>query len=151
MQNDQMAAALGVNVESLCDNIRSWRCVIWMAGAILAPISGVIPIIGITYIAKAFIVVIGGGATVIGGTASASTLFGTISQLVTFATTPIIGEVALLAAIILLRLFPQGITGSLFSERLVRLGSILIGPAAAPLCGLVFAFLCRCSWKFSSW
>ena len=90
-----------------------------LAGAILAPISGVIPIIGVTYIAKAFIVVVGGGATVLAGTAAASIFFGTISQLVTFATTPIIGEVALLAAaVVLLRLLPEGITGRFFRRDL---------------------------------
>lgn len=120
MQNDQMAAALGVNVKRVyAITFGLGAALSGLAGAILAPISGVIPIIGITYIAKAFIVVISGGATVIGGTASASTLFGTISQLVTFATTPIIGEVALLiAAIILLRLLPQGITGRFFRRGL---------------------------------
>jgi branched-subunit amino acid ABC-type transport system permease component len=64
-------------------------------------------------------VVVAGGVTVLAGTAAASGLFGTISQLVTFATTPIIGEVALLAAaIVLLRLLPQGITGRFFRSGL---------------------------------
>ena len=120
MQNDRMAAALGVNVDRVYTlTFGLGAALSGLAGAILAPISGVMPIIGITYIAKAFIVVISGGAMVIGGTASASVLFGAISQLVTFATTPIIGEVALLvAAIVLLRLLPQGITGRFFRRGL---------------------------------
>jgi branched-subunit amino acid ABC-type transport system permease component len=115
-----MAAALGVNVDRVYTlTFGLGAALSGLAGAILAPISGVMPIIGITYIAKAFIVVVSGGAMVIGGTASASVLFGTISQLVTFATTPIIGEVALLvAAIVLLRLLPQGITGRFFRRGL---------------------------------
>ena len=49
------------------------------------------------------------------GTISASALFGSISQFVAFFTTPVIGEVALLAAaIVLLRLLPEGITGRFF-------------------------------------
>jgi branched-chain amino acid transport system permease protein len=53
------------------------------------------------------------------GTLSASALFGTINQLATFATTPVFGEVALLgAAIVLIRLLPQGITGRFFRRGL---------------------------------
>jgi branched-subunit amino acid ABC-type transport system permease component len=120
MQNDDMAAALGVNVDKVyAITFGLGAALSGLAGAILAPISGVIPIIGVTYIAKAFIVVVGGGATVLAGTAAASIFFGTISQLVTFATTPIIGEVALLAAaVVLLRLLPEGITGRFFRRGL---------------------------------
>jgi branched-chain amino acid transport system permease protein len=49
------------------------------------------------------------------GVASAATLLGAVNQVVTFVATPVVGEVALLAAaIILLRLLPAGITGRLF-------------------------------------
>ncbi len=120
MQNADMAAALGVNVNKVyAVTFGLGAALSGLAGAILAPISGVIPIIGITYIAKAFIVVVTGGATVLTGTAASSALFGTISQLVTFGTTPIIGEVSLLVtAIVLLRLLPQGITGRFFRSGL---------------------------------
>jgi branched-subunit amino acid ABC-type transport system permease component len=113
MQNADMAAAVGVNVNLVyAATFGLGAALSGLAGAILAPISGVVPVIGTTYIAKAFITVIGGGATVLAGTAAASALFGAVSQLVTFVSTPIIGEVALLAtAIVLLRLLPEGITG----------------------------------------
>jgi branched-subunit amino acid ABC-type transport system permease component len=63
--------------------------------------------------------VIGGGAAILSGTVSASVLFGTINQIATFATTPVFGEVALLAAaIVLIRLLPQGITGRFFRRGL---------------------------------
>ena len=120
MQNAAMASALGVNVDKVyAVTFGLGAALSGLAGAILAPISGITPIIGITYIAKAFIVVVAGGVTVLAGTTAAAGLFGTISQLVTFATTPIIGEVALLAAaIVLLRLLPQGITGRFFRSGL---------------------------------
>jgi branched-chain amino acid transport system permease protein len=120
MQNAEMAAALGVAPS----RVYAWTffcgaALSGLAGAILAPIAGVVPIIGATYIAKAFITVISGGATVLAGTAAASVLFGTVSQSVTFFTTAIIGEVALLAtAIVLLRFLPQGITGRYFRRSL---------------------------------
>jgi branched-chain amino acid transport system permease protein len=66
-------------------------------------------------VAKAFITVISGGTAIMAGTASAASLFGTVNQLLTYLTTPIIGEAGLLAAaILLLRVLPHGITGKLF-------------------------------------
>ena len=89
------------------------------AGALIAPLSGVLPTMGIAYVAKAFITVISGGAAIISGTLSASTLLGSLNTLATFIATPVIGEVALLfAAIVLLRILPQGITGKYFRRAL---------------------------------
>src|SRR5207302_970307 len=56
-----------------------------------------------------------GGTAIMAGTASAASLFGTVNQLLTYLTTPVIGEAGLLAAaILLLRVLPHGITGKLF-------------------------------------
>lgn len=120
MQNARMAAALGSNpgkIYSLTFGLGA--ALSGLGGALLAPITGVIPTIGVSFIAKAFITVIGGGSAIIAGTLSASTLFGTISQLVTYFSTPVFGAVALLlSAIVLLRLLPQGITGRFFRRSL---------------------------------
>ena len=116
MQNADMAAALGVNpprVYAITFGVGA--ALSGLAGAVLAPVSGVFPTIGVAYVAKSFITVIGGGAAILTGTVSASALFGTINQIATFVTTPVFGEVALLgAAIVLIRLLPQGITGRFF-------------------------------------
>ena len=46
-------------------------------------------------------------------------MFGTVRQLVTYQTTPIIGGVVLLIiAVLVLRLLPQGITGKIFRRSL---------------------------------
>jgi branched-chain amino acid transport system permease protein len=120
MQNANMAAALGVNpprVYAVTFGIGA--ALSGLAGAVLAPVSGVFPTIGVAYVAKSFITVIGGGAAILSGTISAAALFGTINQIATFATTPVFGEVALLgAAIVLIRLLPQGITGRFFRRGL---------------------------------
>ncbi len=120
MQNANMAAALGVNpprVYAVTFGIGA--ALSGLAGAVLAPVSGVFPTIGVAYVAKSFITVIGGGAAILTGTVSASALFGTINQIATFLTTPVFGEVALLAAaIVLIRLLPQGITGRFFRRGL---------------------------------
>jgi len=56
-----------------------------------------------------------GGAAIVSGTLASSVIFGAINQVVSFGSTPVIGEIAMLAlAIILLRLMPQGITGRFF-------------------------------------
>jgi branched-subunit amino acid ABC-type transport system permease component len=102
MQNPAMAEALGVDTSRV-------YCVTFALGAGLAGLAGG------AYLARAFITVIGGGSAVIAGTSSASVLFGVVSQAVTFASTQVYGEVALLlVAILLIRLLPQGVTGRFF-------------------------------------
>ena len=116
MQNANMAAALGVNpsrVYSITFGLGA--ALTGLAGAVVAPVSGIFPTIGAAYVAKCFITVIGGGASIVMGTASSSTLFGAVNQIATYVTTPVFGEVALLAAaIVLIRALPQGITGRFF-------------------------------------
>jgi branched-chain amino acid transport system permease protein len=108
MQNADMAAALGTDTSRI-------YAVTFAFGAVLAPVSGVFPTIGGSYIGRAFITVISGGAAPLAGTATASLLFGVINQIATFLTNPVYGEVALLlAAIVLIRILPQGITGRYF-------------------------------------
>jgi len=116
MQNPEMAAALGTDTSRIYAVTFAFGAALaGLAGGVLAPATGVFPTIGGSYIGRAFITVIGGGAAPIVGTASASTLFGIINQIATFATNQVYGEVALLlAAIILIRAMPQGITGRYF-------------------------------------
>ena len=116
MQNANMAAALGVNpnrVYSITFGVGA--ALTGLAGAVVAPVSGIFPTIGAAYVAKCFITVIGGGASIVMGTTAASMLFGAVNQIATYVTTPVFGEVALLAAaIVLIRALPQGITGRFF-------------------------------------
>ncbi len=118
MQNPAMAGNLGVNpsrVYSLSFTIGA--ALTGLAGALLAPISGAVPTMGAAFIAKAFITVVSGGASILTGTASASAIFGIINQIVTFNYSSVLGEVALLiAAVILLRILPQGITARFFKR-----------------------------------
>ncbi|KQS69504.1 urea ABC transporter [Methylobacterium sp. Leaf361] len=113
MQNPRMAAALGVQPNRVyMATFALGAALAGLAGGVLAPISGVSPAMGAAYIARAFITVLGGGPAIVTGTGLASSLFGVINELVSFKTTPVIGDVALLvAAILLIRVLPQGITG----------------------------------------
>jgi branched-chain amino acid transport system permease protein len=120
MQNPDMANALGISPGKVYSvTFALGAALSGLAGALLAPLTGVVPTMGAAFVAKAFITVIVGGPAILAGLVSASTLFGAINQLATFSTTPVFGEVALLlAAIILLRRLPQGITGRFFKGSL---------------------------------
>ena len=120
MQRSDMAAALGYSPDRIymatffCGSALSG-----LAGAVLAPLVGLVPTSGGAYIAKAFITVIAGGPSLIAGLFSSAGFFGVVNQIFTFAISPVIGEVALLvAAVVLLRLLPQGITGKFFKGKL---------------------------------
>ena len=120
MQSDDMASALGVSTKRVyMITFGLGAAVSGLAGGLLAPVTGVLPSIGATYIAKAFITVISGGASILAGTTAASILLGGINGIMAFLTGPTLGEVALLAAaIILIRLLPTGITGRFFRKSL---------------------------------
>ncbi|MVO17065.1 ABC transporter permease subunit [Parasedimentitalea huanghaiensis] len=120
MQRSDIAAALGYSPDRIymatffCGSALSG-----LAGAVLAPLVGLVPTSGGAYIAKAFITVIAGGPSLVAGLLSSAGLFGLVNQIFTFAISPVIGEVALLvSAVILLRLLPQGVTGKFFKGKL---------------------------------
>ena len=120
MQRSDMAASLGYSPDRVymatffCGSALSG-----LAGAVFAPLVGLVPTSGGAYIAEAFITVIIGGPALVAGLLSSAGLLGLISQVFTFAVSPVIGEMALLvAAVILLRLLPQGITSRFFKGRL---------------------------------
>ncbi len=120
MQHSDMAASLGYNPDRIY--MLTFACgsaLSGLAGAVLAPLVGLVPTSGGAYIAKAFITVIAGGPALVAGLASSAGVFGLINQIFSFAVSPVVGEVALLvAAVVLLRLLPRGITDRLFRESL---------------------------------
>ena len=118
MQNAGMAAALGINVRRVYSvTFGIGAALSGLAGAVLAPLTGVMPVSGLTYISKAFTTVILGGALPLAGAASASTLLGIVNQAFTFLSKPVVGEVMLLVtAVVLLRVLPSGITGRFFKR-----------------------------------
>jgi urea transport system permease protein len=115
MQNPVMAAALGVPPEMIYMLTFGFGSALTgLAGAVIAPLSGVSPTMGGFFIAKAFITVIVGGPMALLGTLSASALFGSISGTLDFLLNSVLGDVSvLIVAILLLRLLPVGITGAL--------------------------------------
>ncbi|MEH6545207.1 MAG: hypothetical protein V7701_02180 [Sneathiella sp.] len=116
MQRSDMAAALGYSPDRIyMVTFFVGSALSGLAGAVLAPLVGLVPSSGGAYIAKAFITVIAGGPSVVTGLISSGSIFGFVNQLFTFTISPVIGEVALLiSAVILLRLLPHGVTGRFF-------------------------------------
>lgn len=118
MQGPDVVSALGYNPNRVyMITFTIGAALSGLAGGVLAPLTGLLPSVGGSYIAKAFITVITGGAAVITGTLSSAVIFGTINQVVSFAANPVFGEIAMLVlAVVLLRLMPKGITGRFFRD-----------------------------------
>jgi branched-subunit amino acid ABC-type transport system permease component len=108
-----MASAVGVDVRRT--NMVTFGFAAALAGgagALLAPVTGLVPTMGQAYVGQAFMTVVVGGPGVLSGTASASGLLGSVNYLVSQLATPVIGTVALLlVAIVVLRFLPTGISG----------------------------------------
>jgi branched-chain amino acid transport system permease protein len=113
MRNPEMASTLGIDpVKVYSATFAAGAALSGLAGGLLAPISGVIPHMGATYVARAFVTVISGGSALVAGMVSAATLLGPLEAIFSLIATPVIGQAALLiAAIVLLRLMPQGLSG----------------------------------------
>lgn len=120
MQNPNMAETLGIRTSWVyMATFGIGSAITGLAGGLLAPVTGVVPSMGANLVGQSFITVITGGASIIAGTLSSATLLGTLSQATTFLAGPVYGDAALLvAALILLRLLPQGITGRIFKRSL---------------------------------
>ncbi|MBP6019834.1 MAG: branched-chain amino acid ABC transporter permease [Burkholderiaceae bacterium] len=113
MQVPEVASCLGVDRSKVyMATFGFGSCLAGLAGAALAPITGVSPAMGAFFIAKAFITVIVGGHLPLIGATAASSIFGAIDGVVSYIYSSVTGEVSMLiAAVLLLRLLPLGITG----------------------------------------
>jgi branched-chain amino acid transport system permease protein len=115
MQDPTVASALGVNRGLIYMATFGYGSALaGLAGAVLAPITGAAPTMGVFFVAKAFITVIAGGHLPLLGTMGAAGLFGAIDGVVSYVRSSVAGEVSVLVvAIVLLRLLPLGLTGRL--------------------------------------
>lgn len=116
MQDAEMASAIGINTGRIYAATFGFSTALaGLAGAVIAPLTGIVPTTGIAYATQAFITVISGGPNSLIGTVLASSLFGTVNQFVSQNTSNVLGQMAMLfAAVVVLRLLPSGITGRFF-------------------------------------
>lgn len=116
MQNATMARALGVDtgrIYMLTFSLGS--ALAGLSGALLAPTTSIMPFMGQQFVAPAFITVVVGGATnVIAGALGSSALLSLVKTPIGFFFGAFLGTVALLlAALILIRLLPDGISAAI--------------------------------------
>ncbi len=116
MQSADIAAALGHSPKTIyMATFVVGSMISGLAGGVLAPVIGLTPNAGGHFIAKTFITVITGGVSVVAGSVAASAFLGTVDKVFESLATPVVGEIALLlAAVVLLRVMPQGITSRWF-------------------------------------
>jgi branched-chain amino acid transport system permease protein len=124
MQNPAMARALGVNTDRIYMlTFALGAGLAGFSGALMAPTVSISPVMGQQFVAPAFItVVVGGGANVLTGAAGSSLLLSLVKTPVGFWLGAFLGTVALLlAALIIIRLMPNGISAYLqrFADRRV--------------------------------
>jgi branched-subunit amino acid ABC-type transport system permease component len=113
MQNAAMARALGVNTGRIYTLTFSLGAgLAGFSGALFAPTVSIAPFMGQQFVAPAFITVVVGGATnVITGAIGSSVLLSLVKTPIGFAFGAFVGTVALLlAALIIIRLMPDGIS-----------------------------------------
>jgi branched-chain amino acid transport system permease protein len=113
MENANMAAALGIDTRKYYMITFAYGSALTgIAGAILSPIVGTQPTMGLFYVVKAFVAVITGGPLPVFGTLFASGLYGTADGVISLYFGSVLAEICILvAAIMILRFVPAGITG----------------------------------------
>jgi branched-chain amino acid transport system permease protein len=113
MQAPRLVAASGIEPQHVYSaTFGAGAALAGLAGAVMAPLTGVVPSMGLAFIAKIFITVMVGGPTVLIGTATSAGVLGAVEGAVSYASTPIYGQVAMLTlALVLLRVLPKGMSG----------------------------------------
>lgn len=125
MQNAEMAKSLGVHTPRIYTLTFSLGAgLAGLSGALLAPTVTIAPFMGQQFVAPAFITVVVGGATnVIAGTVASSALLAGVKTPIGMAFGAFSGTVALLlAALIIIRIMPNGISAALHNFNTRRAG-----------------------------
>jgi urea transport system permease protein len=119
MQDETTARSMGVNTDRMyMSTFAIGSGLAGLAGALYAPVMTITPEYGTGFLVEAFVAVVVGGASVLVGTVLASGFLGVVNAAVTNVAGTFMGQVAMLiAAIIAIRLMPDGITGLLAEWR----------------------------------
>ena len=120
MQNAPMAQGLGTNTDTIGSlTFAVGAGLAGLTGALYAPTTTIVPLMGTTFTAMAFItVVVGGGANPILGALGSSTFLSVIVTPLSSTLGTFIGRIGLLlAALVIIRFLPIGISGFLMDLR----------------------------------
>lgn len=112
MQRPEMVAALGYDPKVIyrytfvCSGLLAG-----LAGGLIAPTTGIVPTMGATLIADAFITVVASGASgLIGNLVATAAILSASDYMVSLVSNPVLGTAAMLfVAVVLIRLRPNGI------------------------------------------
>jgi branched-chain amino acid transport system permease protein len=116
MQNAQMAQALGTDTRRIYTlTFAAGSALAGLTGALYAPTTTIVPLMGTTFVDVAFItVVVGGGANPIVGALTSATILSLISTPLSSVLGTFIGRIGLLvAALLVIRFLPRGFSGYL--------------------------------------
>jgi branched-chain amino acid transport system permease protein len=116
MQNAKMAQSLGVDTRRIyLLTFAGGSALAGLTGALYAPTTTIVPLMGTTFVDVAFItVVVGGGANPILGALTSSALLSVISAGLSSVLGTFSGRIGLLiAALVIIRFLPQGFSGYL--------------------------------------
>jgi branched-chain amino acid transport system permease protein/urea transport system permease protein len=112
--NRAMAGALGVNTHAT--DMAAFgiaAALVGFAGAIMSPLVVINPEMGLEYLSRAFIVVIIGGVGHLWGVVAGGAVIGGAEAALSFWLRPVVAQILVVVlAVIVIRLRPQGITGS---------------------------------------
>ena len=111
--NRSMASSLGLNTRRMDRMTFAFGAALaGLAGAVMAPLMSVDPQMGVGFLIPAFLSILVGGAGSLLGALLGTTLIAAASTLVSSVWTQIVAEITVFGlAIVVIRLFPRGLTG----------------------------------------
>jgi urea ABC transporter permease protein UrtB len=127
MQNPDMARALGVDTRNIYMlTFGAGSALAGLTGALYAPTTTIVPLMGTQFVDVAFItVVIGGGTNPVIGALSSAALLAGISTPLSSVLGTFYGRIGLLiAALVIIRFLPRGISGYLQDMRYRRMARV---------------------------
>ena len=129
MQNPEMAQALGISTRRIYMlTFAAGSALAGLTGALYAPTTTIVPLMGTTFVDVAFItVVVGGGTNPIVGALTSSAFLALISTPLSSVLGTFIGRIGLLiASLVIIRFFPRGFSGYLRDAGRRRMGRGLV-------------------------
>jgi branched-chain amino acid transport system permease protein len=127
MQNAEMAQSLGVDTRRIyLYTFGAGSALAGLTGALYAPTTTIVPLMGTTFVDVAFItVVVGGGANPIIGALTSSALLSLISTPLSSVLGTFMGRIGLLvAALVVIRFLPRGLSGYLRDVQRRRMAGV---------------------------
>ncbi len=129
MQNPEMAQALGISTRRIYMlTFAAGSALAGLTGALYAPTTTIVPLMGTTFVDVAFItVVVGGGTNPIVGALTSSAFLALISTPLSSVLGTFIGRIGLLiASLVIIRFLPRGFSGYLRDAGRRRMGRVIV-------------------------